>query len=89
MKTLDFKGPVAEAAVAATKAVKRAAVAVRDALTEERPGKPRSRNAAEELRRRAEINARGAGQRRDLERAVFGGASGPWIEPRPNWMGRR
>lgn len=90
MKTLDFKGPVVEVAVAAGKAVRRAAASVVNALTEVRPGKPRSRDAAAELRRRAEINAQGAARRRDLESAVFGRASGAWIQPRPDWLqGRR
>ena len=78
MKTLNFK----EVVVAAAKKVA-------NAIAVEIPRRRKSADAAAELRRRAEINARGASRRNDLESAIFGRGAGRWIEPRPDWMGRQ
>lgn len=47
----------------------------------------RSREAEEELRRRAEVNARGDARRAALEAELFGG--GRWLARRPGWLNRR
>lgn len=78
MKTLDFKAIPA--------AIAQAAVAVKAAVSR-KPAKPTNRDAADELRRRAEVNARGAAARGDLDRALFGGRSS-WIPARPGWLDR-
>lgn len=80
MKTLDFKTAVEAVAVVAEKA---------GIVEKRRPVKPKSRDAAEELARRAEINARGAADRAGMGAALLGRSRGQWIEPRPDWLGRR
>jgi hypothetical protein len=80
MKILDVAGT-------GLKVVKAAAVAVAKAI---RPlaMSPRSQDAAEELRRRAEINARGAELRAARDREFFGRSR--WVNARPGWLrGRR
>lgn len=78
MKTLDFKAIPA--------AIAQAAVAVKAAASR-KPAKPTSRDGAEELRRRAEVNALGAAARSATDRALFGGQSS-WIPARPGWLDR-
>lgn len=65
----------------------KAASAVVNVLTEEVPRRASNPDAADELERRARINARGASLRRAAEGAMFG-SSGRWIEPRPDWLRR-
>jgi hypothetical protein len=48
---------------------------------------PRSAAAEEELRRRAEVNARGAATRAELWAGLLGGRR--WIRRRPGWFGKR
>lgn len=47
----------------------------------------RNREADDELRRRAEVNARGAAARAAREEALFGRRG--WIPRRPGWLGLR
>jgi molybdopterin-biosynthesis enzyme MoeA-like protein len=76
MKILDVAGT-------GVKAVKGAAAAVAKALGAPRPA---DRVAAEELRRRAEVNARAAAARAQREAMMFGGSR--WLNRRPGWLGR-
>ena len=79
MKTLDFKA-------AATAVMDKAVAAVKAAVS--RPAsRSRNRDAAEELNRRAGINAHGAALRQAREDAALGRRRG-WIEARPDWLGR-
>lgn len=74
---------------AGAKAVRRAATSVVDALTPTKPKRPRNRDAEDELRRRREINARGA-ELRAANAAAFDRLMGwgppRWIEPRAEWL---
>jgi hypothetical protein len=80
MKTIDVVGKVGEVAGQAAKAVA-------NAVFGRRPARPRNAAAAEELRRRAEINARGAALRATLPGA--GGGRQSWIGDTGDWLRRR
>ena len=74
MKVLDVAGT-------GLKAVKDAAAAVAKALGAPRPV---DRAAVDELRRRADVNARAAVARAEREAALFG--SSRWLARRPGWL---
>jgi hypothetical protein len=76
MKLLDVAGSGA-------KAVKDAALALAKAVATTRPV---NRDAAEELRRRADVNARAEAARAEREATLFG--SSRWLARRPGWLGR-
>ena len=78
MKILDVAGTGLKKAAGAVVARVSAAVA---------PGRRRSREADEEVRRRAEINARGDALRAAREAALFGESR--WLGRRPGWLDRR
>lgn len=78
MKILDVAGTGIKKAAGAAAARVTAALA---------PAPGRSREADEELRRRAEINARGAAQRAARDEALFGATR--WLGRRPGWLDRR
>ena len=76
MKTLDYVGEKVKAAVATVSKAMAAGAA-----------KPaRSRDAQEELDRRASVNARAAAIRADREAAIFGHSR--WLPPTSNWLNR-
>lgn len=77
MKTLDVLGTGVRKAAKALAAVVAPSAA--------RPW--RSPEAEQELRRRAEVNARGEATRAALEAELFGG--GRWLNRRPGWLERR
>lgn len=74
MKALDVLGT----------GVKAAAKAVATALA---PSAPPSREALEELRRRADVNARAAANRDEREAEMFG--TSRWLRRRSHWLDRR
>ena len=76
MKLLDVAGT-------GVRAVKDAAAAVARAVAGPRPVGP---DAREELRRRADVNARAAEARAEREAALFG--TSRWLARRPGWLGR-
>jgi hypothetical protein len=76
MKLLDVAGTGA-------KAVKDAALAIAKVVATSRPV---NRDAAHELRRRADVNARAEAARAEREAAIFG--SSRWLGRRPGWLGR-
>ena len=82
MRTLDFKAAAVSVVEVVAKTAERAGI-----LEQKRP--PVNRDAAAELARRREINARGDSIRAARERAIFGGQGVRWIEPRPDWLTRR
>jgi hypothetical protein len=76
MKVLDYAGAGLKAAKGAVSAVAKAVI----------PRRPVDPVAAEELRRRAEVNARGDAIRAEREAAFFD--SSRWLSRRPGWLGR-
>ncbi len=77
MKVLDVVGTGVKAAAKA------------DAAVVAPPPRPKlSRDAEDELRRRAEVNAAAARRRAELDRALFGSSS-RWLQRRPGWLDRR
>lgn len=78
MKTFDVLSSGISAAKAA---VQKAAAAVAGRAPK------LSREAQEELRRRAEVNARADAARAEQEAAIFG--TSRWLPRRPGWLERR
>lgn len=79
MKARDYLGATA-------KAVKAVAVAAIDAVAKPVPSRVLSPDARAEMRRRAEINARGAAGRADMQAALCGRSQ--WMRPASGWMNR-
>lgn len=81
----DVTAGAKKTAKAVVEVVKKAGVAVANALTVEVP-----QESKDELKRRAEINARGDAIRAEraavLDRAM--GGRRPWIRPARGWMAR-
>jgi hypothetical protein len=75
VKVLDVAGTGIKAAVAAAQKLVAPAAAVR------------SRDAEEELRRRASVNAEAARRRAEREAELFG--TGAWVPRRSGWLGGR
>jgi hypothetical protein len=63
------------------------AVGLVKALTGAKP-QISSKDAQEEMKRRARINMEAEAKRGELDRALFG-RSRHWIGPRPGWLDRR
>lgn len=82
MKVLDVAG------TGLAKAAKAIAAPIAKVLAAPAPAGALARDADDELRRRAEINARGAQVRAGHEEAIFGSRSG-WLPRRAGWLGGR
>ena len=67
-------------------AAARVVATVAEAIAPGAPSKP-SREAVEELRRRADVNARAQAARAEREAEMFG--SSRWLRRRAGWLSRR